>query len=285
MTEKSNGTIRDAMTDITCLKIGSGELAEEGVVTVRGYVKDQYSMDEYEGILRVVTTTNSTEYYNSNYVSYGYDERFSIATATGRSNASLYCIDAATFEVVSEVVDFAPPHEEVQSARFDKTTAYVCTSIEMSDPVFFFDLSDINNITYKDTGTIEGYSTSLVNLKDGYLLGFGVVNWSDAKIEIYEETENGVASVCDLTIPEADISHEHKAHYINRDENLIGFGVYHRNGTGKTEYILLGFTGGELIEIIRVETGFDLDTQRATLIDNYFYILHSDGLIVKKLYN
>ncbi len=285
MTEKSSSTVRDAMTDITCLKIGEGELTEEGVITVRGYVKDQYSMDEYEGILRVVTTTNSTEYHNSNYVSYGYDERFTIATATGRSNASLYCIDATTFELVSEVVDFAPPHEEVQSARFNKTMAYVCTSIEMSDPVFFFDLSDINNITYKDTGTIEGYSTSLVNLQDGFLLGFGVVNWSDAKIEIYEETEDGVSSVCDLTIPGADISHEHKAHYINRDENLIGFGVYHRDGSGKTEYILLGFTGGELVEIIRVEVGFDLDTQRATLIDDYFYILHSDGLTVKKLYN
>lgn len=282
MTEKSSSTIRDAMTDITCLKIGDGELTEEGVVTVRGYVKDQYSMDEYNGILRVVTTTNSTEYHNSNYVSYGYGENFSIATATGSSNASLYCIDAATFEVVSEVADFAPPHEEVQSARFDGDTAYVCTSIEMSDPVFFFDLSDINNITYKDTGTIEGYSTSLVNLKDGYLLGFGVANWNNMKIEIYEETEDGVASLCSFVVSDAYISNDHKAHYINRDENLIGFGVSLYNGD--CEYILLGFTGNELLEIIRVTVGAEPDTHRATLIDEYFYILHADGLTVKKLY-
>ena len=284
MTEKSSSTVRDAMTDITCLKIGNGELTEEGVVTVRGYVKDQYSMDEYEGILRVVTTTNSTEYHNSNRVSYGYDERFSIATATGQSNASLYCIDASTFELVSEVVDFAPPYEEVQSARFDGTTGYVCTSIEMSDPVFFFDLSDVNNITYKDTGTIEGYSTSLVNLKDGFLLGFGVVNWSDAKIEVYRETEDGVESFSDYTVRSADISHEHKAHYINRD-GLIGFGVNRHYGSGECEYILLGFneTSG-LFKILSCEIGYDLDSVRATFIDGYFYILHSDGLTVKQIY-
>lgn len=284
MTEKSSSTVRDAMTDITCLKIGNGELTEEGVVTVRGYVKDQYSMDEYEGILRVVTTTNSTEYHNSNRVSYGYDERFSIATATGQSNASLYCIDTSTFELVSEVVDFAPPYEEVQSARFDGTTGYVCTSIEMSDPVFFFDLSDVNNITYKDTGTIEGYSTSLVNLKDGFLLGFGVVNWSDAKIEVYRETEDGVESFSDYTVRSADISHDHKAHYINRD-GLIGFGVNRHNGSGECEYILLGFneTNG-LFKILSCEIGYDLDSVRATFIDGYFYILHSDGLTVKQIY-
>ena len=284
MTEKSSSTVRDAMTDITCLKIGNGELTEEGVVTVRGYVKDQYSMDEYEGILRVVTTTNSTEYHNSNRVSYGYDERFSIATATGQSNASLYCIDASTFELVSEVVDFAPPYEEVQSARFDGTTGYVCTSIEMSDPVFFFDLSDVNNITYKDTGTIEGYSTSLVNLKDGFLLGFGVVNWSDAKIEVYRETEDGVESFSDYTVRSADISHDHKAHYINRD-GLIGFGVNRHNGSGECEYILLGFneTSG-LFKILSCEIGYDLDSVRATFIDGYFYILHSNGLTVKQIY-
>jgi uncharacterized secreted protein with C-terminal beta-propeller domain len=231
-----------------------------------------------------VTTTNSTEYHNSNRVSYGYDERFSIATATGQSNASLYCIDASTFELVSEVVDFAPPYEEVQSARFDGTTGYVCTSIEMSDPVFFFDLSDVNNITYKDTGTIEGYSTSLVNLKDGFLLGFGVVNWSDAKIEVYRETEDGVESFSDYTVRYADISHDHKAHYINRD-GLIGFAVDEHGGSGKCEYILLGFneTNG-LFKILSCEIGYDLDSVRATFIDGYFYILHSDGLTVKQIY-
>ena len=156
--------------------------------------------------------------------------------------------------------------------------------IEMSDPVFFFDLSDINNITYKDTGTIDGYSTSLVNLQDGFLLGFGVANWSDTKIEVYRESENGVESFSDYIIRNSNISHDHKAHYINR-EGLIGFGVNRHNGSGKCEYILLGFSEEKgLFKILSADVGYDTDSIRATLIDGYFYILHSDGLTVNQLY-
>ena len=81
--------------------------------------------------------------------------------------------------------------------RFDGTDAYVCTAVQLTDPVFFFDLSDMDNITYKETGTIEGFSTSLVNFGNGYLLGIGTGNvWGSLKIEIYEESATGVVSVC-----------------------------------------------------------------------------------------
>ena len=196
-TENEDGTLtRNSMTEISCLTYGGDSFERKGNVTVRGYVKDQWSMDEYEGILRVFTTTNATtireQYYDNGTVSAEI-----LQTATGQSNASLYCIDLSTFEVVASVIDFAPPREEIQSVRFDKETAYVCTSIELSDPVFFFDLSDLNNITYKDTGTIEGFSTSLINLGNGYLLGIGRGDsWSSFKVEVYEETDDGVRSVC-----------------------------------------------------------------------------------------
>ncbi|MBR2019086.1 MAG: beta-propeller domain-containing protein, partial [Clostridia bacterium] len=138
--ENEDGTItRNSMTEISCLTYGGDTFERKGNVTVRGYVKDQWSMDEYEGILRVFTTTNATtiqeQYYDNGIISSNI-----LQTATGQSNASLYCIDLSTFEIVASVIDFAPPREEIQSVRFDKETAYVCTSIELSDPVFFFDL-------------------------------------------------------------------------------------------------------------------------------------------------
>ena len=82
----------------------------------------------------------------------------------------------------------------------------MCTSIEMSDPVFFFDLSDLNNITYKDTGTIEGFSTSLVNFGDGYLLGIGRESWSTFKAEIYTEADSGVEAFCSFVQENANYS-------------------------------------------------------------------------------
>ncbi|NCA92478.1 hypothetical protein EOM82_04410, partial [bacterium] len=56
-----NGTItRNSMTDISCLTYGGDTFERKGNATVRGNVKDQWSMDEYNGILRVFTTNNAT---------------------------------------------------------------------------------------------------------------------------------------------------------------------------------------------------------------------------------
>ena len=284
----NGNTIRNAMTEISCLSY-KDNLEQKGSVTVRGYVKDQWSMDEYEGILRVVTTTNATTtrevtYSDDAIVSGGNVSSNILVTATGNSNASLYCVDLSNFEIVASVIDFAPPREEVQSVRFDKDTAYVCTSIEMSDPVFFFDLSDLNNITYKDTGTIEGFSTSLVNFGNGYLLGIGRENWGTFKAEIYVETENGVQGLCSYTLS-ADYSTEYKSYYIDRENQLLGLGVvdydYKEDG-GYERYILLHFDGYNLIELVNTPLKGDNLYKRGVYIDNYLYMFgYNDFKVVK----
>ena len=282
-TENEDGTLtRNSMTEISCLTYGGDSFERKGNVTVRGYVKDQWSMDEYEGILRVFTTTNATtireQYYDNGTVSAEI-----LQTATGQSNASLYCIDLSTFEVVASVIDFAPPREEIQSVRFDKETAYVCTSIELSDPVFFFDLSDLNNITYKDTGTIEGFSTSLINLGNGYLLGIGRGDsWSSFKVEVYEETDDGVRSVCSYEIEDAQYSTEYKSYYVDRQNQFVGVGVI---AEGVTKYILLHFDEYELVELVNVQLDGDPAFMRGVYIDGYMYMFGTNDYQVEKLFD
>ena len=282
-TENEDGTLtRNSMTEISCLTYGGDSFERKGNVTVRGYVKDQWSMDEYEGILRVFTTTNATtireQYYDNGTVSADI-----LQTATGQSNASLYCIDLSTFKVVASVIDFAPPREEIQSVRFDKEIAYVCTSIELSDPVFFFDLSDLNNITYKDTGTIEGFSTSLINLGNGYLLGIGRGDsWSSFKVEVYEETEDGVRSVCSYEIEDAQYSTEYKSYYVDRQNQFVGVGVI---AEGVTKYILLHFDGYELVELVNVQLDGDPAFMRGVYIDGYMYMFGTNDYKVEKLFD
>ncbi len=264
-------TVRNSMTEITCLAYRDG-FEKKGSVTVRGYVKDQWSMDEYADIFRVVTTTNATTVRESAYGDYASAEI--LVTATGNSNASLYCIDLKTFEVVASVEDFAPPREEVQSVRFDKDTAYVCTSIEMSDPVFFFDLSDLEKITYKDTGTIEGFSSSLVDFGDGYLLGIGQEDWSTFKAEIYTETEKGVEGFCSYTA-KATYSTEYKSYYIDRQNRLLGLGL--TTNSGRSRYVVLYFDGYDLIEVANVELAGNNSHKRGVYIDGYMYMFgHED---------
>ncbi len=293
-TKNEDGTFtRNSMTEISCLTYGGDSFAGKGNVTIRGYVKDQWSMDEYEGVLRVFATTNATtirEEYDRSGTVVSADI---LQTATGKSNASLYCIDLSTFAIVASVIDFAPPREEIQSVRFDKETAYVCTSIELSDPVFFFDLSDLTNITYKDTGTIEGFSTSLINLGNGYLLGIGRSNtWSGFKVEVYEETEDDVRCVCAYELENAEYSTEYKSYYVDRFNQLIGIGVidqsYYntdKNSDQACRYILLHFDGYELTELVNVSLSGNPVNMRGVYIDGYMYMFGKGEFKVEKIFD
>lgn len=271
-----------SMTEISALNYSGDALVHKGTVSVRGYIKDQYSLDEYENILRVVTTTSENAYkitQNSNEMPTSLD----ISSLNTGTSASLYCIDLSTWNVIASVENFAPKGEVVQSVRFDKSTAYVCTSVQLSDPVFFFDLSDLENITYKDTGTIDGFSSSLINLGDGYLLGIGIgSSWDTVKIEIYEESEGGVVSVSSVEYVRAYYSTVYKSYLVDRENRLIGLGIesydekYQENG----RYVLLHFNGYELYELVNTELSGSNDLKRAVYIDGYLYIFSDRSMRV-----
>ena len=275
-------TIRNSMTEITALSYKDG-FAKRGSAIVRGYVKDQWSMDEYEGILRVVTTTNATKIHETASSS-GNVSADILQTATGESNASLYCIDLKEFKVVASVEDFAPPREEVRSVRFDKATAYVCTAIEVSDPVYFFDLSDLKNITYKETGTIQGFSSSLINIGDGYLLGIGQENWSTFKVEVYRETEQNVVGFCKYLLENVSYSQNYKSYYIDRENQLIGLGITNHN-YGMERYILLHFDGYNLVELVNTKLSGDNELKRGVYIDGFMYLFGKGEFKVIDVYN
>lgn len=252
----------------------SGEqFVNAGTFKLDGHINNQYSMDEYEGVLRVFVSTSVSKRWTTEK-----GGMYGISTMETGTNASLYCVDAKTLKKLASVEYFAPKGEDVKSARFDKNTAYVCTSVKFTDPVFFFDLSDLDNITYKDTGTIEGYSTSLVDFGDGYLLGIGLQDWSNPKIEIYKEEGDKVISVAGIVIAESSISTDYKAYYIDRERGYIGLGVNtHR---GETKYVIIKFENENLTVEYELITSGDITLMRGTYIDKFIYILTSGRLNV-----
>lgn len=285
--KSENGWVtRQQMTEITGVSYAGETLEKLGSITVEGYVKDQYSLDEYEGILRVVTTTDATRYrdYQSEY-----NDEDVLAEIDGWNNgtsANLYCISLNDWQIAAQVLQFAPKGEIVRSVRFDKEMAYVCTSVELTDPVFFFDLSDLSNITVKDTGTIEGFSSSLVNFGNGYLLGIGTgSNWGTLKLEIYEESENGVESVCAYELPNTEYATEYKSYYIDRQNQFVGLGIYSygENKYTGSEYLLVLFDGYQLVELVRAPLDGQLNDMRAVYIDGYFYMFGADMFAVEKI--
>lgn len=284
------------MTEITAISYKGEGFRKLGSVCVEGSVKNQYSLDEFNGILRVVTTTGGTSYLTDKYLVteaglfYGEPGGERVKTERIETNASLYCIDLSNFEVVAEVRDFAPAGETVESVRFDGTNAYVCTAVvvTLTDPVYFFDLSDLNNITYTDTGYIDGYSSSLVDFGEGLLLGIGYgENRSTLKIEVYAEDGDKVISLDSYEVEGVTFSTDYKSYYIDRERGLVGlmFDEW-RIGYG-CRYVLLGFDGYQLFEVVnqKFDVSFSPDKARATIADNYFYMMVSYEFKAIKLFD
>lgn len=273
-----DGSSTVTMTRITGIGYSGDELKILGSVELEGSVRNQYSMDQHNGILRVVTSTNSRY-------------RPSSGVSVRQRNVNLYCVDLSSWKIKASVLAFAPEGEDAQSVRFDGDYAYVCTAevITMTDPVYFFDLSNLDNITWKDTGTIEGFSSSLVNLGEGYLLGIGLDGLGNLKIEVYEETADGVRSVCAYTSP-ASFSIDYKSYLIDRENDLVGLHIrYYNQWEAGAVYILLHFDGYELREIkLLAPVAGNLADTRAFMQDGYLYLFTSEdgeGFYVTKAFD
>ena len=275
------------MSDVAVLGYENGVLENKGVFTVEGETKDQYSMDEYEGHLRIVTST-SESLYKSDNGDYDY--------FTGRKeNVSLTVFNIESGEMIAEVKSFAPDGEEATSVRFDGNTAYVCTAevVTFCDPVYFFDLSDYGNITYTDTGVIDGFSSTLIQLGDGFLLGIGEESWDKSKIEVYTEMDGQVVSVAKYVF-EGWYTTEYKSYFIDRESNTVGIPVsdvptirteYGNNVVWYVDgYLLFTFDGENYsTRIIEKKWYNEMDRVRAFADDGYLYITTDMDITVEKI--
>lgn len=281
--------VTNIMTDIAILGYGEEGLSERGNITVRGSLKDQYSFDEHEGHLRVVTSTTTTTVHGVRLPSGALTGTTSPETY---ESASLYVFDLSDGSLVAAVESFAPEGEEAVSVRFEDDSLYVCTAeiITFTDPVYFFDLSDYGNITYTDTGIIDGFSSSLVDMGEGFLLGIGQEGWGAGKVEVYEERDGQVVSVAIYRF-EGEYADNYKSYYINREENLFGFAYegYERDEHGRymeiCRYVLLHFDGYDLAEVAIVDCDYSypLADMRGYVIDGHLYVLSYGRLTVRDL--
>ncbi len=258
-----------SMTEISCMGYGENGLTLTGSFNVEGRVKNQYSMDEHEGVFRIVTGTTQRQMitHETGYTTVKVEER----------NANLTCFEVGTWKQLAQVAKFAPDGETVESVRFDGDYAYVCTAVvvTLSDPVFFFDMTDLNNITVKDTGTIDGYSSSLIQLNDGFLLGIGVGEDWNMKVEVYTESADGVVPVCEY-IYNGSFASEYKAYFIDRENNRFGIPVH-------DGYLLLQFDGYELREIAKAEISGSLNSTRGVIVDLFLYVFSNETFDVVKI--
>ena len=278
--QKENESYRKS--DIAVLDYTGEELVDRGIITARGWTEDQYSFDEKDGYLRIVTSTNDTVERN--------DE--GNIGLTIKASASLYIYNLADNSLAYKVEDFAPQGESVSAVRFDGDACYVCTAVvvNFTDPVFFFDLSDYEHITYTDTGIIDGYSDSLINYGEGQLLGIGREDWQYSKVEVYEEIGGKVVGVYKFKF-DGTYSTNYKSYLVNREENLFGFGVnylYEKDEENDVYnsyncYVLISFDDeGMTVQKFKIDA-LQAEYVRAAYIDGYLYITTPLEIVVEKI--
>lgn len=255
-------------SEIGILKREDGELSWRGSITVEGWTKDQYSFDERDGKLRIVTSVSDRASYSTVY-----------------DSASLYVYDLETLTEVASVEEFAPYGEGATAVRFEGDKLYVCTAnvIEFLDPVYFFDLSDYSNITYTHTGFIDGFSSSLIDLGEGYLLGVGREDARTGKLEVYVREGDSVVSV-DKYLFIGNPSEEYKSYIIDRENNLFGIAVNNLVDGDKTKnvaFLIIHFDGERLRLIASPETSYTASSYyRGLSLDGFIYITTPNHLFV-----
>ena len=131
-----------------------------GSGTVDGTVRDQYSMDEFAGDLRVATHLTARVADGTPWGTLKGANRISVLTRSG-----------GALQLIGKTADYGAD-EGTYGTRFVGTRGFVITALQV-DPLFTFDLSDPTHPTLVGQLQMPGYIAYLHPIDDTHLLGIG----------------------------------------------------------------------------------------------------------------
>lgn len=223
-------------TCIRKLSYKDGKITPIGQTRVDGTLNNSYSLDEYDGNLRLVVTVDSTS--SSDVMPLVEGLVISETIETAETYNSLYILDE-NLEELSRIEKLAPD-EQVYSARFMGDTGYFVTYKQM-DPLFSVDLSDPTNPEILGELKIPGFSDYLHPYGEGLLLGIGMdvdetgTVTNGVKVSMFDiSNPKDVEEVEKYVIEDAygtEVEYNYKAALVDVQKNLIGFLAYCDDGT------------------------------------------------------
>lgn len=203
-------------TIIHRLQINNGEITYMTQGSVPGYINNQFSLDEYNGQLRITTTIQGSS------VSYIFG---SISPET-----NLYILDME-LTIIGSLEDITPESgESIYATRFVGPLCYVVT-FKQIDPFLVIDLSNPTTPRLLGELKIPGYSTYLHPYDETHMIGIGR-NDSSVKISLYDITEINTPIELSVYIiennekedywwTESTALYEHKAFLFDKEKNLL----------------------------------------------------------------
>lgn len=274
-------------TNIAHFAYQEGKFEARAAGSVNGYLNDTFSLNEYNGYLRVVTT--------------------SFDSASGEESNNLYILDS-NMQITGKIEGLAKK-ESIRSARFLGDTAYFVT-FQNTDPLFSADLSDPSNPKLLGELKITGFSSYLHFYGENRLLGIGweadpvSLRTIGLKLSMFDISDpTNVTEVNKLVLEDVyDCTglNDYNSVLIDPGKNILGFGyvqsksreeqqgqgdgAYSNDITGK--YSL--FTYDDENGFVNTFTHFDAqgtadpytDTMntRGVYIDSIFYLCGENGI-------
>ena len=256
--EEWTGNGKQEKTLLRKLSYKKGKLAVVAQKTFRGYLNDSFSIDEYDGYLRMVVTR-------------------------GRTNA-VYVLDQK-LKLTGKITNLAKD-ERVYSARFLGDTGYFVTYKE-TDPLFSVDLSNPKNPKILGRLKIPGFSNYLHFYGEDKLLGIGMD--VDKKGDVTDGVKLSMFDISDKKnvkeehkytlkdVYSTDVEWDYKAALIDVEKNIIGFPA---GGENRQMYYLFSYTEEKGFQCNMKEKiyGSDALATRGIYIKDRLYVIQGNVL-------
>ncbi|HBD62998.1 MAG TPA: hypothetical protein DC038_01035 [Clostridiales bacterium] len=178
-----------ASTVIYKFSLNDGSIDVESQGSVPGTIINQFSMDEYEGMFRIATTTG--EMWQN----------------TSKNN--LYILNDKL--KITGMLEGLAPGERIYSTRFAGNRIYMVTFRQV-DPLFVIDASNPQKPVVKGMLKIPGYSTYLHIVDENHILGFGY----DTQENQWGGTVNGGMKISMFDVTDTDKPKEVRSEIIGK---------------------------------------------------------------------
>lgn len=268
----------------------NGSITPCAMGVVPGCILNQFSLDEYKGYLRLVSTISKWEY---SIQSHGVIEEMS-SYKSSQENA-LFVLDE-NLNVCGKIEEIAK-NENIYSARFIGDYAYFVT-FRQTDPLFVADLSNPENPVILDELKVTGFSDYLHVWTENVLLGVGSEAdesglTTGAKISLFDISDKtNISEISKFVIDGAYSSdvYNYKNMFVAPEKSLFGMSITDfwrqsiydgfSNDEIRASFWLFKYENGKFTNVLQYRYGGTEKTQDSVIIEQIYQDNEYRGLYI-----
>lgn len=253
----------DEKTQLIKMSVENGKITPTASADIDGYINNQFSMDEKDGLFRIATTSDDNNVLKNN----------------------LYILNDS-LQLIGNVKGFAE-NEEIKAVRFINDTAYVIT-YEQTDPLFIIDLSNPQSPKIEGEIEITGFSSQLIPINENLLLGIGTdtAELYSFKLVLFDISNNKEPKILDTVVFEncySETKDNHKALIINQNKKYyaVPYSEYTNNHDEIDGIIQFEITNNKIKiknKFVNNNTEDAFWRSRCVYVGDYLYLFNKNNM-------